>query len=334
VILILVSTFIVLFLPFLASFIVPGFTHEQLQLFILSTRFLMLQPLLLGLSALISCLGQVRHRFLLYSTAPLAYTFGIVLSIVFLYKPLGILGVIVGVLGGAFVGLAIQSYAIYQERLTLSLSYFSWRAIKEHLHNAIPRSGSTVISRVRDLIFASIATSLGVGALSIYVFAQRVMDAFLQVIVQSAATATLPVLSHHHATGKTGEYKKVLITNLIFITALSSLAALICILFSDDIVHILYGRGSGVDVISKMVVLLAYALPLWAINVYFVSAFSASKDGNGLFFANAIATVCSIIALLVSRAHGFGIVSLAIATWALAVIYPLLLVYFYTKKKH
>jgi len=332
-VLIAVSTVVIILLPFVASYIVPGFDASQVHLFILCSSILMIQPFLLGISALISCLGQVRHRFILYSIAPLFYTVVIILSIMFFYKPYGLVGIIGGVLVGALLGLVIQSYAIYKERMNFSLSLFSWAVIKEHLHNAIPRSGSTITSRVRDLIFASVATSLGVGVLSVYVFAQRVMDAFVQVVVQSAATATLPILSRHHAIGETKEYKKVLATNILFILILSTAAALFCLIAPSSIVYVLYGSGKGTEAITALVALLAFNLPFYSINAYFVSAFSAARDGRGLFFANAIATVLSLIALFVAREKGCGIVSLAIATWTLGISYSLLLVYFYSRKK-
>jgi uncharacterized membrane protein len=80
-------------------------------------------------------------------------------------------------------------------------------------------------------------------------------------------------------------------------------------------------------------VLLAYNLPLYSVNAYFVSAFSAARDGRGLFFANGIASVLGVLALFVTRSHGYGIVSLAIATWTLGISYSLLLLYFYSRKR-
>ena len=334
VVIFVIALVIIITLPLFAKYLVSGFSQEQLSLFIFSSRVLMIQPFLLGLSALISCLGQVRHRFLLYSTAPLLYTVGIILSIIFLYRPFGLIGIIGGVLGGALLGLLVQSYSLYKEDIEWSWSLFSWQAIKEHLHNAIPRSGSTITSRTRELIFASIATSFGVGALSVYVFAVRVTDAFIQVVVQSASTATLPILSRHHAIGEKKEYTRVLVTNLAVIFALSLVAALVCIFFPHLIVRVLYGSQEGTAAIIPLVVLLAYNLPLYSINAYFVSAFSAARDGKGLFFANLIATTLSIIALLVAREKGYGITSLAIATWTLGISYTLLLLYFYSRKRH
>lgn len=329
----IVSLCTIIILPYVTHLIVPGFSPEQQEQFIWCTRILLVQPFLLGLSALISCLGQVRHRFILYSFAPILYALGIIFSIIFLYKPYGLSGIVIGVLGGAGLGLFVQSYALWKERMTFSFSYSKWSVIQEHLRNALPRSGSTIISRLRDIVFAAVATSLGVGVLSIYIFAQRILDAFVQVVVQSAATATLPVLSHHHATGNLQSYKKIFAINIITILSAASLASLFCILFSKPLVQILYGNTESTEAIASLMSLLAYTLPTLSINVYFVSAFNAAKDGKGLFYANVLATSCCFAVLFFCRAQGYGVMTLAFATWTLSLTYTFLLILFYTRKR-
>lgn len=328
-VLVLFSFIVIITLPLFAHYIAPGFSLEQLDLFILSSRILMVQPLFLGLSALISCLAQVRHRFILYSTAPLMYTVCIILSIIFLYEPYGLLGIIFGVVLGSILSFLFQSYGMYKEKISISFSMFNWDVLKEHLVNALPRSGSMITSRIREVIFAAIATSIGVGALSVYVFAQRVMDAFIQVVVQSASTASLPFLAKHHSHGEANEYKNVLTKNIIAIFSLSCLASLICVTVPHLIVSILYGNGAGTSSIVSLVVLLSLSLPLYSINVYFVSAFNASKDGKGLFLANLFSSTLGIVVLYLSYLRGYGLNSLAYATWAVSIFYLLSLVYFY-----
>jgi putative peptidoglycan lipid II flippase len=161
-----------------------------------------------------------------------------------------------------------------------------------------------------------------------------VTDAFIQVVVQSAATATLPILSKHHAVGEREEYSRILRVNISVILVLSVIAAGACIFIPEYIVAILYGKGTGTDAIASLVALLAFNLPLYSLNAYFVSAFSAARDGKGLFFANLIATTLSIVALFLAKGMGYGIVSMAIATWTLGGSYTLLLLYFYSRKKH
>lgn len=328
----LVSLVAAVLLPFLAPYVVPGFDEYQRHFFVVCSLILLVQPLFLGLSALISSLAQVRHRFVVYSVAPLFYTLTIIVAIPTLYPRYGVVGISWGVVIGALLSFIVQSYTLYESRTKLSLSMFRWSHVVEHMRIAIPRSLSTVVSRIRDLIFAAVATSLGVGVLSIYLFAQKIIDAFVQVVVQSTATATLPLLAHKHAQGEHKDYSRILKINLISIFSIASAAALAIILFRHDIVRLLYGNIARGDEIATMAMMFAISLPLYALNIYFVSAFSASKNTMGLFYANFLASSIGVAVLVVSKSMNMGSFSLIIASWTLSVSYLLLLVVFYSRK--
>lgn len=331
--LIVVSIITALFLPFVAPYVVPGFDEFQRHYFVIASLILMVQPLFLGLSALVSSLAQVKHKFILYSTAPLIYTLTIIASIPLLYPRYGVIGIACGVVVGAILSFGIQSYTLYEAKMKLSLSMFSWAHIMSHMRVAVPRSLSTVVSRVRELVYAAIATTLGVGALSVYLFAQRVIEAFIQVIVQSAATATLPLLANKHSRGEHKDYTKILKTNIITIFTMAVIAAAFIIFFRDTIVHVLYGNTPRAADIAFMVKYLAFTLPAYAMSFYFVTAFSATKDTMGLFYANVVATGLGVVALLTARSMGEGLFSLVYASWTMNVVYLLLLGFFYSRKK-
>lgn len=322
-----------LFLPIIAPFIVPGFDDFQRHYFVIASLVLLIQPLFLGLSALVSSLAQVKHRFILYSVAPLVYTLAIIASIPTLYPRYGIVGIIWGVVAGAVLSFIVQSYTLYESRIKLSLSMFKWHHVAAHMRIAVPRSLSSVVSKVRELVFVAIATTLGAGALSIYLFAQRIIDAFMQVVVQSAATATLPLLAHKHDSGEHHDFTRILKTNISVIFLIASAAAAVIILFKDPLVHVLYGNVARADEIARMAMFFAFTLPLYSIGYYFVTAFSASKDTMGLFYANFVASSIGVTALFVAARSGHGLFSLVIGAWALTISYNLLLVVFYSRKR-
>jgi putative peptidoglycan lipid II flippase len=318
--------------PYFAHYIVPGFDSYQQSYFVTATRILLIQPFFLGLSALISSLAQVRHRFVLYSIAPLFYTLAIIVSIPLLYPHYGVIGIMWGVVAGAFLSVCIQSYTLYESRMKLSLSMFDWKHVKSHARIAVPRSLSTIVSRIREIIFTAIATSLGTGVLSIYLFAQRISDAFMQVVVQSAATAALPLLSHKHARGEHKEYAQMLKVNLISIVVISSLIALGVIFFNETIVHLIYGNVANAPAIAQFAKYIAFAMPIYAINLYFSNAFSAAKDTIGLFLANFGSTALGALVLWFASSK-YGWFSLVLGGWAVSVSYLLLLVVFYSRKR-
>ncbi len=327
------SVIVGLLLPLITPYVVPGFDEFQRHYFIVCSAILLVQPLFLGLSALISSLAQVKHRFILYSVAPLIYTITIIASIPLLYPRYGIIGIVWGVVVGAALSLMVQSYTLFESRIKLSRSMFAWTHVRDHMRVAIPRSLSTVVSKTRDIIFVAVATSLGVGVLSIYLFAQRIIDAFMQVVVQSAATATLPLLAHKHVQGHHGDFTRILKMNLITIFSISVCAAAAIIFFRDSIVHILYGNVARAGEIAHMAMLFALTLPIYAINTYFWSAFNASRDTMGLFYANLVSSIAAVIVLISASRIGYGTFSLVVASWVLSVVYLALLVAFYSRKK-
>ncbi len=94
--------------PLLKNFIAPGFSIDDQNQLILLTRIMLLSPILLGLSNLLSCVIQSFRRFFIYALSPLFYNLGIIAGIVFLYPVWGIKGIVWGVVLGAFLHAFIQ----------------------------------------------------------------------------------------------------------------------------------------------------------------------------------------------------------------------------------
>lgn len=329
---ILLGVVIVSILPFVAKYIVPGFDGAQTALYIKATSILMIQPLLLGLSTLISSLGQLRHQFIVYSTAPLVYTLAVIVSVLG-YSRYGFSSLVYGVVIGAVFHIAIQSYTLLRQKIRISFSSFDWGIMKSHLIFATPRSGSYMTSRVRDIIFASVATTFGVGALSIYVFAQRVIDAYMQVVVQSISTASLPRLALHHTKGEDKESSYLIKKSISYIVFISLCAMLFIFLFKVPLLTLLYGSNAPLDRIGELLVLFSLGMPMLAINYYFTSAFNASRNNIPIFISNLTASIIGVGVLFYLRSVGYGLKSIGFASIAISFVSLLMLLAFYSRKK-
>jgi putative peptidoglycan lipid II flippase len=329
---VLLGIIVVVALPFVAHIIVPGFAPEQTSLYIKATSILMVQPLLLGLSTLISSLAQVRHQFVVYSVAPLVYTMAIIYSIIE-YPKYGFLSLVAGVLVGAIFHIAIQSYTLIRQNVRVSFSAFDPAVLKSHLVFATPRSGSFMTSRVRDIIFASVATTFGVGALSIYIFAQRVIDAYMQIVVQSISTASLPRLALHHTKGEDDASFKLVKKSVSYIVLISLCAMLFIFLFKVPLLEILYSKNAPLNAIGDLLILFSIGMPMLAVNFYFTSAFNASKNNVPIFISNLTATIIGVVFLLYLRSTGHGIQSLGYASIMMSSVVLLMLLTFYSRKR-
>jgi putative peptidoglycan lipid II flippase len=326
------SVFVIVTIPLYAKFIVPGFSVADTESFILYTRILMIQPIFLGLSTLISTVAQSKHQFYIYGVAPLVYTTAIILSIIFGYQQFGVMAMIVGVLCGALLHVLLQSISLVLLRIRIRPSMFSFELVKEQLKISLPRSGSHLIIQLRLIFFTAVATTVGAGALSIYLFAQRIIDAIIQIIPQSISTASLPSLSLHSSREDTTAYTAVFIKNVISILVISLAVALGVFLLAKYIVLILFGDTGYNQNIIDFLLVLVIGLPFAALSNYVTTAFSARKETRILLFMTLFSTICGIVVVLFARGYGYGILSIAYGTVSISVIYILLSIIFYFKR--
>ncbi len=302
---VLVACIVVLTIPWYARLLVPGFSQEQLQEFIFATRLLMLQPLILGVSSLISCFAQLKNSFFYYAVAPLGYSLGIIFGIVFLYGDMGIYGLVTGVLVGAFLSLLIQALSLKAHKFSIHSQNVSKEYIKELALFAFPRSFTNIISQLRVLFFTAFATTLGPGVLSSFLFAQRITDAIVQITSQSVTTASLPVLSREHEEGRIREHEQLVYK---YTTILFSIAVCIAIAvypLRNLLIGILYGHTTANYVIATFLVGFLIAMPFSMASSYLVIGFYSMKNTSKVLLGNFIATILSILVCLFFREKGY-----------------------------
>lgn len=305
---ILLTIFVTFTIQLYAKIIVPGFSDEQLSQFIFATRLLMFQPLILGVSSLISCFAQLKNEFIYYAVAPLAYSLGIIYGIVFFYKDYGVKGLIYGVLLGAVVSLVIQSISLRAHKFSIKKHNVSIAHIKELIYFAFPRSITNVVSQLRVLCFTAFATTLGPGVLSSFLFAQRITDAITQIISQSITTASLPVLSREHEEGRIQEHEHLVYkyTAILFFVAIA--IGIFIYPFRHLIIDILYSHNKANNLIALFLVGFLVALPFSMASSYLAIGFYSMKDTKRVLFGNAFSTILCILVILYFK--NLGIVSL------------------------
>lgn len=304
----LLMTVIIIFvmgtINFYARFIVPGFSDEQLQEFIFATRILMFQPLLLGISSLISCFAQIKNEFLYYAIAPLGYSLGIILGIVFFYHDHGVKGLIFGVLLGAVTALLIQSISLKSHKFSIKKHNISSMHVKELVMFAFPRSFTNIVSQLRVMFLTAFATTLGPGVLSSFLFAQRITDAISQIISQSVTTASLPILSREHEEGRIKEHEALVYkyTSLLFFGAI----IISCFLYPlrHVVTGLLYSHNNANGLIATFLVGFLIAMPFSMASQYLAIGFYSMKDTKKVFFGNLAGSIACVSACLYFRELG------------------------------
>lgn len=318
-------------LPLYAQYVVPGFSGEQVSQFIFATRLLLLQPFFMGITALISCLAQLRNEFIIYGIAPLGYSFFIILGIVFLYPVYGLSGLLYGVTLGSIASCSIQAISLRKAKLRELHYHFSYHHIKELIHLALPRTGTNIVTQLRVIFLTGLATTFGPGGLSSFLFAQRVSDAAIQLIQQSITTASLPVLSKEYLEGKKEEYQRVMRRYLTVLGSIGVLVSLTAAFFQEEVVYILYGNTGFNELIMFFLLGFLILLPLMMMSGYLSVGLYASKDTRSVFVSGLVSSLLCFFIGTVTREQ--GPISLLFALGAWSVTNFLLLFVLYSRKK-
>lgn len=294
-----------LFAPFLVQLLVPGFNEEQQHLTTTLTRIMLLSPLLLGLSAVFGGVLVSLKRFIAYSLAPVLYNLGIIFGIALLVPHYGIEGVAWGVVLGALLHMLVQypaflSSGFMQTKETL----FFWRdkRLCEVIRLMVPRSLSMGITQVSLFVVTIFASTLSVGSLAAFNFANNIQSVPLGVFGVAFSLAAFPVLSAYAAKKKhTAFFDSLVHTSrrILFFVIPVSVAM---ILFRAQFVRIILGSGAfdWEDTIMTFEILQYFALSLFAqcLIPLFARSFFALKNTKTPLYIALFSEVIHIVSLM------------------------------------
>jgi putative peptidoglycan lipid II flippase len=174
------------------------FSPADVELMALLMRLMMLSPIILGVSSIITAGLQVNKRFFLPALAPLLYNVGIIVgAIVFTSQMhLGVVGLAYGVILGSILHLIVQIPIL--KKLGLSVDFsgsFLNRDVLRVVKLALPRVFGLVGEQISILVNTVISMGLGSGALSAFRYASSLYLMPVQLLGTTIAQAALPTLS-------------------------------------------------------------------------------------------------------------------------------------------
>lgn len=288
-----------IFAPALLVLVAPGLAGDELTTL---TRILLLQPILLGASNLVSSFTQLRSRFVLYSISPLLYNAGIIIGIVFLYPVLGLSGLGWGVVLGAALHLLVQLPFFRQERGGQAPVFVPWsetrRELREVLSLSIPRTAALSMGQISMLILTAIASILSVGSVSVFMFAWNLQAVPLAVIGVSYSVAAFPTLSRLHAQGQQQEFLRHIETALRHILFWAIPATLLVIVLRAQLVRAILGAGAfdweATRLTAAALALFIVSLSAQSITLLLSRAYYASGRTSVPFFS-ALAGLVTIV---------------------------------------
>ncbi|HRH55661.1 MAG TPA: lipid II flippase MurJ [Candidatus Paceibacterota bacterium] len=296
--------------PLLFMLFPDAIASPNAEEFVLLARVLLIQPIILGLSGIATSVTQVKRRFVLFALSPVLYNIGIIVGTVFLYPHFGLLGIGMGVVGGAFAHLLIHIPVLIHEKLFPRLVILSPRALWEVIRDSVPRSLALAVGSLTALVLTILAAQTGEGSIAVLSLALNLQAVPLSLIAASYATAAFPVLAESMEAKRYDAFKITLSAAARHIIFWSAILSVLVLVLRAHVVRIVLGSGAfdwdatriTAAILALLVVgLMAQGLVLLASRAFY----AAQKSWNPLLI--------QIGGLVVSVGSAVGLLALATA---------------------
>ena len=314
-----------------AHVVAPRFPPAQQALTASLMRWMLIAPVVFGVSGVVMGILNSFQHFLLPALAPVMYNLSIIGGALFLAPRIGVRGLVVGVVVGAALHLLVQVPGLVRQgmRYTLELG-LNHPGVREVGRLMGPRVLGLAIVQLNFLVNTILASGLPPGSLSALNFAWLLMLLPQGIVAQAVATAAFPTFSDLAARGQLGEMRETLTATLRAVLFLTIPASVGLYVLRVPLIQLLFQRGafaarsteavawalqfyalglaahSGVEILTRAF----YALhdtktPVlvgggaMALNVAFSLMLIGSLAHGGLALANSVATILEMLGLLV-----------------------------------
>lgn len=284
--------------PWLLAWLYPGIAEQSLLVAV--TQVLLLQPLLLGLSSLCGVVTQYHSRFVLHAISPLVYNIGIIFGILVLYPYMGLVGVAVGVVLGAFGHLLVQLPLVRQSQFRFVPElHFDWPALRTVLMTALPRAFTLSLNQLTLLVLISLGTAMAVGSVAVFQFAFNLQSVPLAIIGVSYSVAAFPTLARLYAGNSLVKFQQHIITALRHIIFWSVPVIALCIVLRAQLVRVILGTGAfdweDTRLTAAVFAILIVSLVAHGINLLLIRALYAGGDTRTPLFVSLVSAAATIV---------------------------------------
>jgi len=231
--------------PYLVKAIAPGFDLEAQRITVILTRIMLIQPVILAISGIIAGILQSFNLFFAYALSPIMYNIGIISGALFFAPKLGIKGLAIGVVLGAFLHLLIQIPSLisagYRYHFHINLKDKMMRKI---VKLTIPRSLGLATVQLNTIVITAIASTLAIGSIAIFNYANDIQCVPLGLIGIAYAAAAFPTLSAAFARKDLKSFRVSVTKTLLEIIYLVIPVTILFFLLRNEITNVLLHTGA------------------------------------------------------------------------------------------
>ncbi|MFA6502710.1 MAG: lipid II flippase MurJ [Candidatus Paceibacterota bacterium] len=279
----LLSLVLAFFMPTFLAFLYPNFVAlPQYADFVFLARLLLVQPILLGLSGVLGSVTQVHRRFMLFAISPVLYNLGIIFGALVLYPFYGLMGIGVGVVLGAIAYLFVNVPVVLRAGVMPRLCMPSFSLMSSVVRDSVPRSLALGMGSVTALVLTSLASTVGVGAVSVFTFASNLAAVPLALIGASYSVAAFPALSEASALERREEFTRILSASARHIILWSVVSLGLIAVLRAHIVRVILGTGAfdwdATRITAALLAILAVGLVAQGLVLLFSRALYAVRQ--------------------------------------------------------
>jgi len=271
------------FAPQLVPLLAPGLgeaTAREAELRSLAvelTRFMLVSPIVFGISGLLTGILNARQHFVAPAFAPALYNLSIIFAAVFLSGPFGVNGLAWGVVIGSLLHLAVQAPVVFLVGMRWSAVLgLRSRAVRDVARLTGPRVVGLAAAQANFVVLIFFASFISDAAINAVNFAFLVMMLPVGVIGMAISTAAFPALAQHAAARQFGPLREGLAESLRAILFLAIPASVGLVVLARPVVRLLFERGAFDAFATDLV---ARALAVFAIGIAAHSAIEILSRG-------------------------------------------------------
>jgi len=258
-----------------------GAAPETRQLALQMTQWVLPGVFFMGLSGVVMAAHYALGRFVFPAFTSAIFNAAIIFCAFALANTLGVKGLVIGMVIGAFAMLALQAPGLRDVPLRPSLD-LRHPAVRKIFRLYAPVGLSVVISSAALVIDRNLASHAGEGSLSAMRYATTLIQFAMGFVAAAISLAALPSLSQHFSNGDSAAYKKTLASGLRMVWVMSLPAAAGLLALAVPVVSLVFRHGEFNTTNQSLTVLalLFYlpGLPFGAVDQVLIFAFYARKN--------------------------------------------------------
>ncbi len=283
--------------PYLFPLLGYGLDQNQVDLGITLQRWLIIMFIIDGCAIILLGIFHANKQFFYYSTAPIFINVCLILFLLF-GDGMGIHALVFGFLTGNFIKLVYLYVNLKRHRFSFITRQINFDIIKTYYLLALPMIGSEVIAQSNFFVDQIMATQLDPGSVSSLTYAFRVYALPNVLIIMVISQTLLPYLSQLVSAEDFAGFRNMLKNTVIFVGFISFPIIALFLLFSNEIISILFERGEfdirATDITGSNLFYYSFGMFFHAFTVINGSFLVALRNTKPLILIASIAFILNI----------------------------------------